>query len=457
MSKKIALVLGLAGAFALAACSNSGTSAIPAAGTARQSNVSASCGEVPEGFARCFALVRTDVGGGNPSGYHGLYPPNGVEPMFRCHRNCTPSPSPSPRPTPTPTGAPTPTPVPTATPTPSSSAPPGYGPADLQSAYALPSTTAGSGQTIAIVDAYDDPTAEKDLGVYRSQYGLPACTTANGCFKKVNETGGSTPPSSNASWGQEISLDLDMVSAVCPNCHILLVEANSASFADLGTAENTAASLGANAISNSYGGSESSSESSYDSSYYNHPGHAITVSSGDGGYGVEYPAASQYVTAVGGTSLTRTSNARGWSESVWSTSSTEGAGSGCSAYEPQPSWQSAISALTAVCSRRAVADVSAVADPNTGVAVYDSTAYLGQSGWMVFGGTSVASPMIASVYGLAGNAGSVNYGSNPYSHTGSLWDVTTGSTASCGSILCTAAAGWDGPTGLGTPNGSAAF
>ncbi len=447
MSRKFVLLFGLAGAFALAACSNSGTSSVPAAGGARQSDVSASCGVVPEGFARCFALVRTDVGGGDPNGYHGLYPPR-IQPMKRTH---TPTPAPSPTPVPTPTSAPT------ATPTPPSSAPPGYGPADLQSAYSLPSSTAGSGQTIAIVDAYDDPTAENDLGVYRSQYGLPSCTTANGCFKKVNENGTSTPPNSNASWAQEISLDLDMVSAACPNCHILLVEASTASFADLGTAENTAASLGANAISNSYGGSESSSETSYDSSYYNHPGHAITVSSGDGGYGVEYPAASQYVTAVGGTSLSRASNARGWTESVWSNSSTQGAGSGCSAYEPQPSWQTAISALAAVCSRRAVADVSAVADPNTGVAVYDSTAYLGQSGWMVFGGTSVASPLVASVYGLAGNGGSVSYGSYPYSHTSSLWDVTTGSTASCGSILCTAATGWDGPTGLGTPDGSSAF
>lgn len=454
MSRKLAWVLGVAGAFALAACSNSGNSSIPTApsGPVTQ-NVSASCGEAPAGFARCFSLVRTDVGGGNPSGYHGLYAPfNGVEPMKR-H---TPAPSPSPKPSPTPTGNPTPTPVPTATPTPSSSAPPGYGPPDLQSAYALASSTAGSGQTVAIVDAYDDPTAEHDLGVYRSQYGLSSCTTANGCFKKVNQTGGSTAPSSNASWAQEISLDLDMVSAVCPNCHILLVEANSASYTDLGTAVNTAASLGANAISNSYGGSESSSETTYDS-YYNHPGHAITVSSGDGGYGVEYPASSQYVTAVGGTSLSRASNARGWTESVWSNSSTQGAGSGCSAYEPQPSWQSSIAALKAVCSRRAVADVSADADPNTGVAVYDSTSYLGQSGWMVFGGTSVASPITASVYALAGNAASVSYGSYPYSHTTALYDVMQGSTASCGSILCTAAAGWDGPTGLGTPDGSSAF
>ena len=345
--------------------------------------------------------------------------------------------------------------------------PSGYGSVDLQSAYNLPSSTAGSGKTVAIVDAYNDPNAEKDLGVYRSQYGLPACTTANGCFKKVNQTGGTSYPSGNAGWSEEISLDLDMVSAVCPNCHILLVEASSASITNLGAAVNEAATLGATAISNSYGGSESSSDTTYDSSYYHHPGIMITVSSGDSGYAVEYPAASQYVTAVGGTSLTRASNSRGWTESVWSTRSSEGAGSGCSADDPQPSWQSPVSNITASpasCSKRAVADVSAVADPATGVAVYDTYApwtcfFFGGcgTGWMQFGGTSVASPIIASVYALAGNASSLTYGSYPYSHTGSLNDVTSGSTASCGSDLCAAVAGWDGPTGLGTPNGVGAF
>ena len=209
--------------------------------------------------------------------------------------------------------------------------PPGYGPADLQNAYNLAqavSAGGGSGKTVAIVDAYHDPNAEADLGVYRSTYGLPACTSANGCFRQVNERGATgSPPRTDAGWSQEISLDLDMVSAICPSCHILLVEANSASYADLGTAVDTAASLGANAISNSYGGGESSLETGYDS-YYNHPGVNVTVSSGDNGYGVLYPAASPYVTAAGGTSLTQTtSNARGWNETAWS-----GAGSGCSAY-----------------------------------------------------------------------------------------------------------------------------
>jgi subtilase family serine protease len=318
-------------------------------------------------------------------------------------------------------------------------APSGLSPANLQSAYKLPSSTGGSGQTVAIVDAYDDPNAEADLNVYRSQYGLGSCTTANGCFRKVEQSG--TP--ADAGWAEEISLDLDMVSAVCPKCKIVLVEANSASFAALGSAENTAAGL-ANVISNSYGGSDAS-DSSY-GSYYNHPGKAITVSSGDSGYGVEYPASSHYVTAVGGTSLRTASNSRGWSETAWS-----GAGSGCSAYNTALSGQSGLTG----CSRRAVADVSAVADPSTGVAVYDT--YGGVGGWLVFGGTSVAAPVVAGVFGLAGNAASIN-NNYPYSHTGSLFDVTSGSNGSCSTTKwCHAGAGWDGPTGLGTPNGTGAF
>ncbi len=322
-------------------------------------------------------------------------------------------------------------------------APAGYGPSDLQSAYNLPSA-AGSKQTVAIVDAYDDPRAESDLGVYRRQFGLTACTTANGCFRKVNQSGGTRYPRANSGWAQEISLDLDMVSAACPNCKILLVEASSAALTDLGAAVNQAARMGATVVSNSYGGSESSSDLSYDKTYFNHPGVAITASSGDNGYGVEYPAASPNVTAVGGTSLSRSASPRGWDETVWS-----GAGSGCSAYDPNPGWQTD----TVVCGKRTVADVAAVADPNTGVAVYDS---YGSSGWLVFGGTSVAAPLIASVYALAGNAGSIN-ASYPYSHSGSLFDVTSGSNGSCGSYLCTGGTGFDGPTGLGTPNGIGAF
>jgi subtilase family serine protease len=243
-----------------------------------------------------------------------------------------------------------------------------------------------------------------------------------------------------------------MVPAICPKCHILLVEASSSSLTNLGKAVNEAAALRANEISNSYGGSESSSDTSYDATYFNHPGVAITARSGDAGYGVQYPAASQYVTAVGGTSLVRASNTRGWSETAWS-----GAGSGCSAFEQKPSWQS-----DSGCSQRTVADVSAVADPTRGISVFDSSS----GGWLVFGGTSVASPIIASVYALAGNAATVTYptvttpgyGFYPYSNASSLNDVTSGSNGTYGtSYLCNAGPGYDGPTGLGTPNGVGFF
>ncbi|WP_398918909.1 putative Ig domain-containing protein [Streptomyces sp. 2132.2] len=330
--------------------------------------------------------------------------------------------------------------------------PSGYGPADLQSAYALP-VSAGAGATVAIIDAYDDPKAESDLAAYRSQYGLPACTTANGCFRKVDQNGGTDYPAADAGWAGEISLDVDMVSAVCPQCHILLVEAAQPSMEDLGAAVNRAVTMGAAYVSNSYGGGEDSTDAASDASYFNHPGVAITVSSGDSGYGVEYPAASRYVTAVGGTSLSRAGGTpRGWSESVWGSSTgSEGAGSGCSGFTAKPSWQT-----DGGCAKRTVADVSAVADPATGLAVYDSYQ---AGGWNVYGGTSASAPIIASVYALAGTPAAGSYPSAyPYAHTASLNDVTGGANGSCsGSYLCTAKAGYDGPTGLGTPRGTAAF
>jgi hypothetical protein len=324
----------------------------------------------------------------------------------------------------------------------------GYAPADLQSAYQLPSAsgTPGSGPTVAIVDAYDNPNAESDLGVYRTRFSLGACTTSNGCFKKVNQTGGSTYPKGDTGWGSEIDLDIEMVSAACPSCKILLVEANSNSFADLMAAVDYAAT-NADFVSNSYGASEFGSETSYDS-HFDKPGIGITVSSGDNGYGVEYPAASPYVTAVGGTSLTQSSGA--WSETAWS-----GAGSGCSAVEPKPSWQT-----DAGCSRRTVADVSAVADPNTGVAVYDSYGSSGGANWYVYGGTSVAAPLIAGIWARAGvlSGGTVS-GQVPYLHLSGWDDVTSGSNARrCrDGYLCLAGVGYDGPTGLGTPIGANGF
>ncbi|AEW97774.1 MULTISPECIES: S53 family peptidase [Streptomycetaceae] len=346
----------------------------------------------------------------------------------------------------------------------------GFVPSDLHAAYHLDGTS-GGGRTVAIVDAQDDPNAESDLAAYRGAYGLPACTTANGCFRKTNQNGQASPlPAGDYGWAEEISLDLDMVSAVCPDCHILLVEANSATTDDLSAAEDTAAATpGVVAVSNSWGGAEDTTITAADS-HFNHPGVAVTASSGDSGYGVSWPASSPYVTAVGGTSLTKASNARGWSESAWgSASGGNGAGSGCSAYEPKPAWQHDTG-----CAKRTVADVSAVADPATGVAVHDTYNSCGTSswcdvllslglaqgadGWVEVGGTSASSPIIASVYALAGNTASVNAGSYPYAHTSALNDVTSGANGSCGGgYLCTAGPGYDGPTGLGTPNGTGAF
>jgi subtilase family serine protease len=334
-----------------------------------------------------------------------------------------------------------------------------YDPGYLLSAYNLSTLTqsGGRGQVVAIVDAYDSPTAQSDLAYYRSYFGLPALPTCSGppastaCFRKVNQNGATGPlPAKNTGWAVEIALDLDMVSAICPNCSILLVEANSNSVADLAAAANTAAtSLGANVVSNSYGAGEFNGETTFDTNF-NHPGVAVTASSGDSGYGVEYPAASPYVTAVGGTSLQQatSSGSRDASESAWS-----GAGSGCSTYEPRPDWQ----ASTSWCSSRTVADVSAVADPNTGVWTYDTT---GGVGWGVIGGTSVAAPLVGSVYALAGNAVSshVLMNSDPYGQPALLFDISDGSNGSCGgTYLCTAGPAYDGPTGLGTPNGDGAF
>jgi len=329
----------------------------------------------------------------------------------------------------------------------------GYGPADIASAYRLPAA-AGAGRTVAIVDAYDNPNAEADLAVYRERFGLPPCTTANGCFRKVNQRGAEGPlPAPDPGWGLEISLDLDAVSATCPSCKILLVEADSPSLFDLGPGVDTAVALGADAVSNSYGSRGEFSGEQLFERYYDHRGVAITVSSGDYGYGngliltggVSYPGASQFVTSVGGTALVRDDNERGWSETAWA-----GSTSGCSAYIHKPGWQK-----DRLCDKRSVADVAAVADPNTGLAVYDT---FGFRGWLVVGGTSLSSPIIASVYAMAGNTSGVRDGVGPYRANSGLFDVVGGTNGNCGGVyLCTGLPGYDGPTGLGTPNGLAGF
>jgi len=328
----------------------------------------------------------------------------------------------------------------------------GYVAAQLEAAYKLP-ISHGAGQTIAIVDAFDDPTAESDLATYRRTNGLAPCTTSNGCFRKLNESGAAGPyPSADPGWGIEISLDLDMVSAACPRCHIVLVEANSENYDDLEQAEQAAVAMGATEISNSWGGQEPT----LDSPAFDHPGIVITASSGDDGYRnwiaepefVNYPAASPNVVAVGGTRLLLNPDNTWLGEEVWNDGAEveavreeagDGAGgSGCSERFNAPAWQRNLPNWAAVgCDeRRAVADVSADADPFTGVAVYDSTESEGTSGWNMIGGTSVASPIIAAVFALAGGAHGVAYPArtlyeNAAKTPASLHDVLSGSNGEC--------------------------
>jgi hypothetical protein len=338
---------------------------------------------------------------------------------------------------------------------PSATTPAGWGATDIESAYKLPVWRTPHA-TVAVVDAYSTPHLAADLGVYRKQYGLPACTTATGCLRIVNQHGHPSPlpPADPAGWGVEETLDVAMVSAACPRCKILVVEAAQPSFADLATAEDTAARLGAAAISNSYGARESGFTQAYTKAYH-HPGHVIVASSGDSGFtAASYPANLATVTAASGTQLTRASNARGWAETVWH-NPFGASGSGCSAYVAKPPWQH-----DPHCPGRTAADVAAVA---WNIPIYDSS--LGTLGpWLSVGGTSASSPLIAGVYALAGNAATATPG-YPYAHSRALFDITTGNNdtftgtgSACGyDYLCVAKKGYDAPTGLGTPNGTAAF
>ena len=292
-------------------------------------------------------------------------------------------------------------------------APQGLAPADLHAAYALP-MTGGDGRTVAVIDAFDAPNAESDLATYRAQYGLPPCTSASGCFQKVDQKGGTNLPSTDGQgpdgWEGEIMLDVEMVSAVCPDCKILLVEAPSAG-ASFGPALATAARLGAAAVSNSYGSSEDDSVSQQET-FYNLAGVLVTASAGDSGYGAEYPATSAYVLAVGGTSLTKSTSTRGWAETAWAYANGGATGSGCSAFIAKPSYQT-----DTACGNRMESDVSAIADPQTGVATYDQ-------GWGVVGGTSAASPIVASAFVLLGlQTKGISF---PYSHPQAFNDITSG-------------------------------
>jgi subtilase family serine protease len=267
----------------------------------------------------------------------------------------------------------------------------------IKSAYNFPtSSTAGAGETIAIVDAYDDPSAENDLAVFSNTFVLPACTTANLCFKKVNQTGGTNYPRKDAGWALEISLDIQWAHAIAPGANILLVEASSNSFANLLAAEDYAQAH-AQYVSNSWGGSEFSGESSYDS-HFAGSGASFFVSSGDSGLPAQYPSASPNVISVGGTTL-NFSGGNFASETGWS-----GSGGGCSVYETATGAQSSFSEYGQVnCNgKRATPDVSLDADPASGVSVYDTTRYQGQAGWFRVGGTSASSPMWAGRAAIAG-------------------------------------------------------
>lgn len=321
--------------------------------------------------------------------------------------------------------------------------PSGLHPTNIRDAYDLPKT-GKKNQIVAIVDAYDNPNVEGDLGVYRSAFSLGACTSANQCFRKVDQRGGAHYPEGDPGWGVEINLDVQAVSAACRTCKILLVEADDPSFEAIGAAVNTAVRLGATVVSNSYGTDESGAMWKYAKAFYTHPDVAIVASSGDYGFTTAaFPAVLRSTWAVGGTRLKKTSHG-GWTEDAW-----EGAGSGCSAYVGKPSVQKDTS-----CSMRTVADLSAVADPENEFSVYDTYGLDEDDGWIAVGGTSLSAPLVAGMIGLAGNARTVASPAYLYTHRQGLRDVRGGSNGSCGKdYLCTALKGYDAPTGLGSPHG----
>jgi subtilase family serine protease len=314
-----------------------------------------------------------------------------------------------------------------------------FTPADFQKAYNIGGLKS-HGATVAIIDAFGYSTLEADLKVYRSTFGLPPCTVKSGCLTIMDERGGHNYPPDNAGWDLEQALDVDMVSAGCPDCKILVVQGKAPNLKSLGHAVNTAAKTkGVVSISNSYGGGNTQNNP-----YYNHPGIAVVASTGDGGYlGGQYPASDTHVIAVGGTSLFKDASKRGFHESAWA-----GAGSGCARRNPAPNYQHLADTS---CKTDAIADVSAASDPsNGGASVYYNGRFLS------VGGTSEATPLIGAIFALSGNVAGYP-GKYLYNDPKELYDVTTGSNGSCGPPLCDAGKGWDGPTGLGSPNGVGAF
>jgi hypothetical protein len=335
--------------------------------------------------------------------------------------------------------------------------PRGWGANSIESAYQLPVDRKVSA-TVAVVDAFATPNLARSLATYRKQYGLPPCTVASGCLRIVNQKGQASPlPQSGVpfGWDVETALDVEMVSSACPSCHILVVDASDPDISDLAAAVKTAARLGAQVISNSYGLAENGFAQAFGSTY-GQSGHTTVVASGDLGFGpADFPANLPGVVSVGGTELSKAHNARGWTERVWNTDGVGATASGCSAYVAKPSWQH-----DGHCGMRTLNDVSALAQD---LAVYDKA----RGGWLTVDGTSAAAPIIAGVYGLAGN-GATESVASLYSHANGLFDVTKGDDVLrfngvpagpvCGrDYLCRARAGYDAPTGLGTPDGITSF
>jgi len=345
--------------------------------------------------------------------------------------------------------------------------PPGpFTPAALHAAYALPKT-ASSAQTVAVVVAYGDPTLGRDLSTFSRRFSLPACTAANGCLREVNQRGQAaplpTPDPTGGKWTTEAALSTQTVHGICQNCRLLVVEADSEGKTDLAAAVDTAVALGAREVTTSYVFAEGALDAQL-ASHYDHPGVVITAASGDGGFafGTNVPASYPGVVAVGGTNL-RLGRAGRWAgESVWSNPDGASA-SGCSFFTAAPVWQAASARLTGCGAVRTVADVAAAAAP--GAPLYSSTALTptGERGWVEAGGTSLASPIVAAVFALAGGVGSgQSAAATLYAHLhstpGAFHDVTSGANGSCsGQAICRARRGYDGPTGVGTPAGLAGF
>lgn len=343
------------------------------------------------------------------------------------------------------------------------SVPSGETPGSLACIYQTTATTAGCPKStatlpsggsavIAIVDAYDYPTAENDLNVFSSQFGLPACTTANGCFLKAYANG--NKPRGNCGWNQEAALDIEWAHAMSPSAKIVLVEAASNSFSSLLQAVNYANTYitnhgGKGEVSMSWGGSEFSSETASDSNFST-PGVVYFASSGDTGGQTIWPGVSPNVVSAGGTTINRDISGNFTTETAWN-----GSGGGPSRYEPRPSYQNPIA--TTVGSHRGAPDFSFDADPNSGVSVYDSTSCGGSSGWLVFGGTSVASPSLAGIVNLVGT-----FNSSSSAELGEIYSICgSGPASSCSSAnfsdiksgtagSFSATTGWDFVTGVGS-------